>query len=103
MSAHDEPRTHANLHELTIQKYQANLRGKLLRPGDEEYEKARRVWNGMIDRRPALIAQCADVADVMTSVNFARDNGLVVAVRGGSHNVTGNAVSDGGLTIDLSR
>ena len=103
MSAHHESTADANLHELTVQKYQKNLRGKLLRPGDEEYEKARRVWNGMIDRRPALIAQCADVADVMTSVNFARDNGLVVAVRGGSHNVTGNAVSDGGLTIDLSR
>lgn len=92
-----------DLHESAVQQYKASLRGGLLRPGDEGYENARKVWNGMIDRRPALIAQCADVADVIASVNFARDNGLVVAVRGGSHNVTGNAVSDGGLTIDLSR
>src|SRR5512139_2813537 len=103
MSAQRASKTSTNLHELTVQKYESSLRGKLLRPGDEGYEKARTVWNGMIDRRPALITQCADVTDVASSVNFARDNGLVVAVRGGSHGVTGNAVSDGGLTVDLSR
>ncbi len=85
------------------EEFMAGLRGELLRPGDAGYEEARKVWNGMIDKRPALIARCAGVADVMHCVNFARTNGLLVAVRGGGHNVAGNAVCDGGLVIDLSR
>ena len=75
---------------------------KLLRPGDAGYEEARLLWNGLIDKRPALIARCAGVADVIDSVNFARENDSLVAVRGGGHNVAGNAVCDGGLVIDLS-
>jgi len=78
------------------------LRGRLLRAGDAGYDDARMVWNGMIDRRPALIAQCAGTADVVRCVNFARDNKVLTAVRGGGHNVAGNAVCDGGLVIDLS-
>lgn len=71
------------LEENTVQDFAANLRGPLLRPGDRGYDEARKVWNGMIDRRPALIARCAGVADVMAAVRFARTNGLLVSVKGG--------------------
>src|ERR1700674_2243460 len=90
------------LEEATVQQFAAGLRGPLLRAGDAGYDEARRVWNGMIDRRPALIARCAGVADVMAAVRFARAHGLLVSVRGGGHNITGNAVCEGGLMIDLS-
>ena len=80
----------------------AALRGRLLRPADAGYDDARRVWNGLIDRRPALIARCADASDVMHAVDFARRQGLRVAVRGGGHNVAGFGTCDGGLVIDLS-
>lgn len=74
----------------------------MIRPSDSAYEDARRVWNGLINKRPALIARCTGVADVIEAVIFARENDLLVAVRGGGHNVAGNAVCDGGLVIDLS-
>jgi len=82
--------------------FKARLRGPLLRPGDEGYDRARQVWNGMIDRRPALIVQCAGVADVIQAVDFGRDNDMPVAVRGCGHNIAGNAVCDDGLVVDLS-
>jgi FAD/FMN-containing dehydrogenase len=85
-----------------IEEFASKLRGGLLRPGDPGYEEARLVWNDLIDKRPALIARCAGVRDVIDSVNFARENDLMMAVRGGGHNVAGNAVCDGGLVIDLS-
>ena len=91
------------LGEAAVQDLKKQLRGELLRPGDGGYDAARRVWNGMVDKRPALIVRCAGVADVINSVNFARTNNPLVSVRGGSHNVAGNAVCDGGLMIDLSR
>jgi FAD binding domain len=78
------------------------LRGKMLQPGDGQYDDARGIWNGMIDRRPGLIVRCHGVADVIAAVNFARDHGLLVAVRGGGHGVAGHAVCDGGMMIDLS-
>jgi FAD/FMN-containing dehydrogenase len=78
------------------------LPGEVIRPGDEAYEPARRVWNGMIDRKPAIIVRCAGVSDVIRAVHFARENNLSVAVRGGGHNITGNAVCDDGQVIDLS-
>ncbi len=90
------------LTEATVEAFKAALRGKLMRPGDEGYDEARRVFNAMIDRHPALIVRCAGVADVIHSVNFARENQLLLAVRGGGHNVTGNAVCEGGMVIDLS-
>src|SRR5215467_3245886 len=77
------------------------LRGSLIQPGDAAYDEARRVWNGMIDRYPALIVRCADVADVMTSVRFARAHQLPLAVRGGGHNVAGFGTCDAGMVIDM--
>lgn len=71
-------------------------------PGDARYASARRVWNGMIDKRPAVIARCTGVADVVSAMRYARENNLLVAVRGGGHNVAGNAVCDDGIVIDLS-
>ncbi len=76
--------------------------GTLLRPCDEGYEETRRVHNGMIDKRPAVIARCQGVADVVAAVNFARENGLEISVRGGGHNVAGRAVCEGGVMIDLA-
>ncbi|MGQ4383480.1 FAD-binding oxidoreductase [Streptomyces sp. SAS_270] len=76
--------------------------GELIGLDDERYESARRVWNGMVDRRPALIARCAGEDDVVAALRFARESGMPVAVRGGGHNVTGNAVCDAGVVIDLS-
>ena len=77
------------------------FRGSLVRPGDASYDAARRIWNGAIDRRPALVARCTGVADVRAAVEFARERGLVAAVRGGGHNVAGTALCDGGIVIDL--
>jgi FAD/FMN-containing dehydrogenase len=94
--------TDAILEEATVQQFADSLRGPLLAPGEGGYDEARRVWNGMIDRRPALIARCAGVADVIAAVRFARDHELLASVRGGGHNITGNAVCEGGLMIDLS-
>jgi hypothetical protein len=90
------------MNEKEIQELRARFRGELIAPGDAAYEAARKVYNGMIDRRPALIARCADVADVMAGVNFAREKKLLLAVRGGGHNGPGLGVCDGGLVIDLS-
>jgi FAD/FMN-containing dehydrogenase len=85
-----------------VQNFADRLRGRLLRAGDGGYDEARKVWNGMIDRRPALIARCAGAADVIAAVHFAREHRLLVSVKGGGHNITGNAVCEGGLMIDLS-
>src|SRR5215204_4209167 len=87
---------------LDIAGLQEGFRGELVRPEDPGYEDARKVWNGSIDRFPALIARCAGVADVIAAVKFARDTGLLVAVRGGGHSYPGLSVCDGGIVIDLS-
>jgi FAD/FMN-containing dehydrogenase len=85
-----------------VQNFADSLRGRLVHPGDGGYDEARKVWNGMINRRPALIARCAGVADVIAAVRFAREHELLVSVKGGGHNITGNAVCEGGVMIDLS-
>lgn len=85
-----------------IEKLRARFRGALLRPGEEGYDEARRIWNGAIDRHPALIARCTGVDDVVEAIRFARPRNLLVSVRGGGHAVAGHAVCDGGLMIDLS-
>src|ERR687886_621819 len=91
------------LPEATVETFRSGLRGTVLRAGDDGYDQARQVWNATVDKRPALIARCAGVADVLRAVAFGREHELVVAVRGGGHHVAGNAVCDGGLVIDLSR
>jgi FAD/FMN-containing dehydrogenase len=80
----------------------SSFRGELIRPGDSGYHAARKLWNGMIDRRPSLIARCTGVADVVRAVRFGRENNLVTAIRGGGYNVAGSAMCEGGLVIDLS-
>lgn len=86
-----------------IEGLRARLRGPVLAPGDAEYDQARKVFNGMIDRHPAVIARCASPAEVIQAVEFGRAENLPVAIRGGGHNVAGNGVCDGGIVIDLSR
>ena len=98
-----EPATEATLNPEATQVFQDGLRGPVLRPGDPGYDDARALWNGLIDRRPALIVQCSGAADVVDAVNFAREQNLLVSIKGGGHNVAGNAVNDGGLVIDLSQ
>jgi FAD/FMN-containing dehydrogenase len=88
--------------EAAIAAFRSSLRGELIEPGDSSYEAARKVYNAMIERRPRLIARCADVADVMAAVKFAREQRLLVAIRGGGHNAGGLGVCDDGLVIDLS-
>jgi len=90
------------LDEGALESLRASLRGELLCSGDADYEQARQVWNGMIDRRPAVIVRCSGTADVIQAVNFARQQHLLLSVRGGGHNVAGTAVCDGGIMIDLS-
>ena len=86
-----------------IESLAPNFRGDLIAPSDPHYDDARKIWNGMIDKHPALIARCSGTADVVAAIKAARECGLPVAVRGGGHNVAGNALNDGGLVIDLSR
>lgn len=92
----------AALDEEAIEAFATSMRGPVLRPGDPDYDTTRAIQNGLIDRRPGLIARCTGAADVIAAVTFAREHDLLVAVRGGGHNVAGNAVCDGGLMIDLS-
>jgi FAD/FMN-containing dehydrogenase len=92
----------STLPEEVIEAFVAGLRGSVVGPGDADYEEVRRVRNGLIDRRPGLIVRCSGTADVVAAVNFAREHDLLVSIRGGGHNVAGNAVNDDGLVIDLS-
>src|SRR5205823_2912779 len=90
------------LNETSIEEFQGTLANRLLTYGSPQYDEARTVWNAMINCRPALIVRCANATDVIQAVHFARDNKLVLSIRGGGHNIAGNAVCDGGLMIDLS-
>ena len=85
-----------------VEALKKDFRGEVLLSSDDAYEDARQIWNGMFDRRPAIIARCVGTSDVLNAVNFARDNDLLIAVKGGGHNSAGNAVCDDGIMIDLS-
>ncbi|MGF1470206.1 MAG: FAD-binding oxidoreductase [Rubrobacteraceae bacterium] len=94
--------TKSVLDSSVIEEFRSHLHGELLQADHADYEEARQVWNGMIDQHPALISRCTGVSDVVNAVNFAREHGLLMSVRGGGHNVAGTAIADGGLVIDLS-
>ena len=80
-----------------------SLRGEVIGPDDADYDEARKIWNGCVDKRPALIARCRGVADVLAALDYARDNDLLIAVRGGGHSIPGHSTCDGGIVIDLSQ
>src|SRR6266511_5182511 len=90
------------LNENSVADLKANLRGGLIEPGVKGYDEARKVYNGMIHKKPRLIVRCADVADVIRSVNFARENDLLLAIRSGGHNAGGLGICDYGLVMDLA-
>ena len=90
------------IEESTVQELKTGLLGQLIQPSDKEYDEARKVYNGMIDKHPRLIARCEDVADVVYAVNYARENDMLVAIRGGGHNGAGLGMCDDGLVIDLT-
>ena len=85
-----------------LKRLKSALHGYLVQPKDKEYAAARKVWNGMIDRHPSFIIRCADEADVVQALRFVREHNLLVAIRGGGHNVAGFGTCDGGVVIDLS-
>ena len=99
----DQLATELSLDPEATEGFVEGVRGAVLRPGDQGYDDARTIWNGLIDRRPALIVRCSGAADVVDAVNFAREHNLLLSVRAGGHNVAGHAVNDGGLVIDLSQ
>jgi FAD/FMN-containing dehydrogenase len=90
------------INEKNTSAFKASLRGGLIQPVDEDYDQTRKLYNGMIDKRPDLIARCADVGDVIAAVNYGREHNLLVAIRGGGHNGPGLGSCDGGMMIDLS-
>src|SRR4051794_3582798 len=94
--------THAPLGDATLTEFEESLSGAMIRPGDDAYDDARAIWNGAHDARPAVIVRCHGVADVVRSVEFARSENLVIAVRGGGHSIPGFSTCDGGIVIDLS-
>ncbi|HGF4912209.1 TPA: FAD-binding oxidoreductase [Vibrio parahaemolyticus] len=91
-----------SLENTTIEHFKSHFQGDVVLPTDSNYDEVRQIWNGMIDRKPSLIARCRSTDDVVMAVNFARDNGQLLSVRGGGHNIAGNAVCDNGVMIDLS-
>ena len=97
-----DQRTEYKLSQSAITDLRNALRGALLQPDDPGYREARSIWNGMVAKEPALIARVSGTSDVIACVNFARENGLPLSIRGGGHNIAGTALCDGGLTIDMS-
>src|SRR6516165_7337862 len=91
-----------NISEEATQNLKRKVMGQIVLPSDPSYDEIRQIWNAMIDRRPALIVRCAEASDVPHAISFARENGLEISVRGGGHNIAGNALCDGGVMIDLS-
>ena len=88
--------------EAQFEEFRAQIRGEVILPDSENYNESRKVYNGMIDKRPGMIIKCVDVADVISCVNYGRENNLLVAIRGGGHNGGGLGICDGGMVIDLS-
>jgi FAD/FMN-containing dehydrogenase len=99
----EEKDTMTTLQAGTIEQLKGGFTGEVLLPGNGAYDSARQIWNAMIDKRPAIIARCTTTSDVVRGVNFARNNGLALAVRGGGHHIAGNALCNDGLVIDLSK
>ena len=91
-----------DLAALTIDAFSSQLRGKIVMPSDVSYDQERKLYNGMMNKFPGMIVKCVDVADVIASVNFSRENNLLISVRGGGHNVGGLGLCNDGLAIDLS-
>ena len=98
-----KPTSHSTLPAAAVAEFQSEFGGAIIRSGSAEYENARKVWNAIIDRYPAIIAMCEDVEDVVKAVRFARDHHLPLSVRSGGHNVAGRALCDDGIVVDLSR
>ena len=92
----------AILRKKVIEEFRSQVRGEVLLPADRGFAAACKIWNGMIKRKPAMIVRCAGLADVMRSVDLAREQNVLAAVRGGGHNIAGNSLCDGGMVIDLS-
>jgi FAD/FMN-containing dehydrogenase len=92
----------SKLAPVLVEKFRTQLRGELILPGNTNYDQARTVWNAAIDKRPAMIARCADASDVIESVKFARRHNILISVRCGGHNIAGKAVAENGLMIDLT-
>ena len=93
----------SSLQETRVAAFRRRFSGSLVLPGDDGYHSARQVWNGMIDKRPAIIAYSAKPSDVVESISFARETGLSLAVRAGGHNIAGKSLCEDGLVLDLSR
>src|SRR4249920_3563098 len=94
--------TAGRLNASDLEALVAGIRGEVLTPRDGAYDAARKIWNGMVDRRPAVIVRCSNPQDVRHAVNFAREHRMLVSVRGGGHHIAGNSVAEGGLVIDQS-
>ena len=90
------------LYEVITEHLKSKVKGRIVIPDDQDYDKVREIWNAMIDRRPAVIVQCEDANDVSHAIAFARENKLEISIRGGGHNIAGNALCDDGLMIDFS-
>ena len=85
-----------------IDEFKTHFQGEVILPDEAGYDEVRQIWNAMIDRKPALIARCTSPDDVVQAIEFGRTQNLLISIRGGGHNIAGNAVCDGGLMIDLS-
>src|SRR6185503_8399713 len=99
----DKEKTMTQLESTKLNELKNSFKGEIVLPGDAAYESARQIWNATIDKHPGVIVRCSTTSDVVHAVNFARDNRLVLAVRGGGHNIAGSALCDDGLVIDLSQ
>jgi len=95
-------KTRISISEEATENLKSKMKGQVVLPSDPSYDEVRQIWNAMIDRRPALIVRCAEASDVPHAISFARENGLEISVRGGGHNIAGNALCDNGVMIDLS-